>query len=223
MKFTRHSLKGQDTAELDIHTLIVAGWTGRDHAALMHHVHELEAIGVPAPSSMPVFYRNAAGNITQATRIEVLGPDTSGEVEPVIVAFDDGLWLGVGSDHTDRKAETQGIALSKQLCLKPLSTTLWRFDEIADAWDQMKLRSFATIDGKRERYQDGMLAAMRHPSDLIARYGKDLKPGTAMFCGTLGAIGGIRPAARFDMELEDPKSGRTLSHAYEISALPVVS
>ena len=25
-----------------------------------------------------------------------------------------------------------------------------------------------------------------------------------MMCGTLGAKGGIRPAARFDMELEDP-------------------
>lgn len=223
MHFTRYSSKGQDTAEIALDTLIVAGWTGRDHAALMHHVHELEAIGVPAPSSMPVFYRNAVTNLTQATRVEVLGPDTSGEVEPVIIVFDDGLWLGVGSDHTDRKAETMGIALSKQLCAKPIGTTLWRFDEIADDWDQMKLRAFATIDGKRVAYQDGALAAMRHPSDLIARYGKDLKPGTVMFCGTLGAIGGIRPATRFDMELEDAKRGRTLMHAYEIAALLVVS
>jgi hypothetical protein len=223
MQFTRHSAAGTDTAEIAIHTLIVAGWTGRDQAALMHHVHELEAIGVPAPSSMPVFYRNAAGNLTQETRVEVLGPDTSGEVEPVIVVFEDGLWLGVGSDHTDRKAETIGIALSKQLCAKPVGGSLWRFDEIADDWDQMKLRAFATIGGKREPYQDGALAAMRHPSDLITRYGSALKPGTLMFCGTLGAIGGIRPADRFEMELEDVKRGRTLKHAYDIAALPVVS
>ena len=48
----------------------------------------------------------------------MLGPDTSGEVEPVVVALADGLWIGLGSDHTDRKAETMGIALSKQLCGK---------------------------------------------------------------------------------------------------------
>ena len=44
-----------------------------------------------------------------------------------------------------------------------------------------------------------------------------------MFCGTLGAIGGIRPASRFEMELEDPVLGRTLRHAYAIDVLPVVS
>ena len=42
---------------------------------------------MPRPSSVPVFYRNAATNIVQTGRLEVLGPDTSGEVEPVIVAL----------------------------------------------------------------------------------------------------------------------------------------
>ena len=67
----------------DVATLIVAGWTGRDEAALRHHIEELAAIGVPRPSSVPVFYRNSALNVTQRTRLEVLGPDTSGEAEPV--------------------------------------------------------------------------------------------------------------------------------------------
>jgi hypothetical protein len=44
-----------------------------------------------------------------------------------------------------------------------------------------------------------------------------------MFCGTVGAIGGIRPATRFDMELEDPVRKRKLSHGYDVVALPVVS
>src|ERR1700748_156730 len=89
-------------------TLVVAGWTGRDEAALQHHIEELAAIGVPRPSSVPVFYRISTANLTQAAHLEVLGPDTSGEAEPVVVAMQDGLWLGVGSDHTDRKAETIG-------------------------------------------------------------------------------------------------------------------
>jgi hypothetical protein len=206
-------------------TLIVAGWTGRDTAALEHHIEELAALGVPRPSSVPVFYRTAVNGLTQTTRLEVLGPDTSGEVEPVIFGFDDGMWLGVGSDHTDRKAETMGIALSKQLCGKVVGTTLWRLDDVVAHWDKLMIRSWATIDGKRALYQEGPLANMRMPADLLMRYDGStaLKPGAAMFCGTVGAIGGIRPADRFEMEIEDPVRGRRLTHAYDIVALPVVS
>ncbi|MFL5113964.1 MAG: DUF2848 family protein, partial [Microvirga sp.] len=50
-----------------------------------------------------------------------------------------------------------------------------------------------------------------------------LLPGTLMFGGTLSAIGGIRPATRFEIELEDPVTGRRLRHAYDIACLPVVS
>ena len=73
-------------------------------------------------------------------------------------------------------------------------------------------------------YQEGPLAAMRTPADLLARWQNgDLVSGTLMFCGTLGAIGGIRPARRFEMELEDPVCGRSMRHGYEVRALPVVA
>ena len=207
----------------EVATLIVAGWTGRDEAALRHHIEELAAIGVPRPSSVPVFYRNGALNVTQASRVEVLGPDTSGEAEPVVVAHGGKLWLTVGSDHTDRKAETMGIALSKQLCAKPVGRDAWLLDDVVGHWDQLQLRAYATIDGRRVTYQEGTLAGMRTPADLIARYGKALAPNTVMFCGTLAAIGGIRPASRFEIELTDPVLNRTLKHAYDIDVLPVVS
>ncbi len=215
----RFERAGIAPAEVTIHTLIIAGWTGRDEVGLRHHVEELAALGVPAPSSMPVFYRVAAANLTQDAAIQVLGPDTSGEAEPVVVSLVDGLWLGLGSDHTDRKAETAGIALSKQLCPKPVGTALWRLEEVLPHWDRLLLTS--TIeDGIR--YQHGALAAMRAPDDLLAR-GPALPPGSAMFCGTLGAIGGIRPSARFAMELHDPVLGRTLRHAYDVHPLPVIA
>lgn len=209
--------------DFDVTTLIVAGWTGRDEAALRHHIEELAAIGVPRPSSVPVFYRNGALNVTQRARIEVLGPDTSGEAEPVVVAHGRRLWLTVGSDHTDRKAETMGIALSKQLCPKPVGRELWLLDDVVGHWDQLQLRAFATIDGRRVAYQEGTLAGMRTPADLIARYGAALPPGAIMFCGTLAAIGGIRPASRFEVELEDPVHKRTLRHAYDVDVLPVIA
>jgi hypothetical protein len=223
LNFDLHAGQGIQPVSLQPQALVVAGWTGRDEAALRHHIEELAAIGVPRPSSVPVFYRNSLLNLTQAPVVEVLGPDTSGEVEPVIVALGDRLCLAVGSDHTDRKAETQGIALSKQLCAKPIGRDLWALEDIAGHWDRLQLRSFATIDGRRVAYQDGTLSGMRPPADLIARYGSGLKPDSVMYCGTLAAIGGIRPATRFELELEDPVLGRTLRHAYDISVLPVVS
>ena len=223
LSFERHSSGGIDRAELAPKALIVAGWTGRDEKALHHHIEELAAIGVSRPSSVPVFYRISTANLVQAANLEVLGPDTSGEAEPVVVAMHDGLWLGVGSDHTDRKAETLGIALSKQMCAKMVGKTLWRLDEIAGHWDQLILRAYATIDGKRLKYQEGPLSAMRNPSDLMSRAGMEFVAGTVMFCGTLGAIGGIRPAAQFTAVIEDPILGRKMSCEYDVDVLPVVS
>ena len=44
-----------------------------------------------------------------------------------------------------------------------------------------------------------------------------------MMGGTMSAIGGICPAARFEMELEDPATGNRIAHGYDIEVLPVVS
>jgi hypothetical protein len=225
LTFDRVTSAGSDRIAVAIHTLVIAGWAGRDEAAIRHHIEELAAIGVPRPSSVPVYYRVSADNLTQTERLVVLGSDSSGEVEPVVVSLADGLWLGLGSDHTDRKAETVGIALSKQMCGKPIGRTLWQLDEVEGHWDQLALRAWATIGGQRVLYQEGQLAALRTPRDLIERRpeGLGMAPGTAMYGGTLGAIGGIRPAERFEMELEDPVLGRRMRHGYKIECLPVVS
>ena len=221
----RISKAGRDRIAVAIEHLIIAGWAGRDAAAIEHHIEELAALGIPRPSTTPVYYRVAAATLTQAERVVVLGPDSSGEVEPFIVSLADGLWVGLGSDHTDRKAEAVGIALSKQLCGKPVGTQVWRYEEVEPHWDQLILRSFATIDGARVLYQESAVSSLRTPRDLIRKLsGTDTMPaGSAMFCGTPGAIGGIRPGTRFEMELEDPVLGRTLRHAYYIEVLPVVS
>ena len=42
-----------------------------------------------------------------------------------------------------------------------------------------------------------------------------------MFGGTVPAIGGVRPADRFEGELVDPVLGRTLSLSYDVMRLPV--
>jgi hypothetical protein len=206
--------------------LVIAGWTGRDRAALEHHVAELEAIGVKRPSSMPVYYRVATGMLTQAAEIQVLGPDSSGEVEPVLFSTSDGLWLGVGSDHTDRKLETVSVAMSKQVCAKVVSRELWDCREIAPHWDQLIIRSrIPGPNGARpELYQEGRLAQILPPQTLISGFSgqEGLPVGTVMFCGTFPAAGGVRPAPWFEMEIEDPVFGRFLRHRYKIEVLPIV-
>ncbi len=200
---------------MEIAQLVIAGWTGRDQAALQKHIRELEEIGVKPPKSTPIFYRVSASLFTHATAIQVSGPDTSGEVEFVLVNRDSMLSVAVGSDHTDRKAETIGVSLSKQLCAKPVSRESWPYEEVKPHWEKLVLRAWA--DG--ELYQEGLVAAMRSPEDLLSRC--PLQPGWAMFGGTLAAKGGIRPAKTFRMELEDPVRKRTLSHEYRIDVLAV--
>ncbi|MGH8725277.1 MAG: DUF2848 domain-containing protein [Burkholderiales bacterium] len=198
-----------------VRELVIAGWTGRDEAALRKHIRELEEIGVKPPKTTPIFYRVSANLFCHSEEIQVSGPDTSGEVEFVLIQEKE-LRVAVGSDHTDRKAETIGVSLSKQLCAKPVSTDSWRYDEVRPHWEKLTLRAWA--DG--ELYQEGPVTAMRSPEDLLQRVG-GLKSAWAMFCGTLAARGGIRPATTFRMELEDPVLGRKLRHEYRIRALPV--
>ena len=197
-----------------IEQLVIAGWTGRDEAALRKHIHELAELGVKPPKTTPIFYRVSADLLTQGSEIQVSGPDTSGEAEFVLMKGEE-LRVCVGSDHTDRKAETIGVSLSKQLCAKPVSKESWRYAEVKPHWEKLVLRSWS--DG--ELYQEGPVTAMRSPEDLMWRH--PLKPGWAMFGGTLAAKGGIRPAKLFRMELEDPVRKRKLAHEYRISALPV--
>ena len=225
LEFDGHAKGAIEKVAVDINDLVIAGWTGRDVTALNHHIEELKAIGVQPPSRVPIYYRAAAQMLTQADRIQVLGDDSSGEVEPVLIGADNRLWVTVGADHTDRKVESYGIAVSKQMCAKPIGRTAWRFEEVEPHWDRLMLRSFIQEDGRKVLYQEGTLAKIRDPRELIFGWKdeKRLPMGAVMFCGTMPAIGAIRPSPRFEMELDDPVLCRKISHAYEIEALPVIS
>ncbi len=158
--------------------------------------------------------------------MQVLGSNSSGEAEPVMFSMRDGLWLGIGSDHTDRKLETRSVAASKQICAKVVGNCLWDCREIAGHWDQLIVRSYITEDGggRRALDQEGNLAQMLPPATLITGYAGEggLPVGTVMFCGTFPAKGGIRPATRFEMEIDDPVLKRRLQHGYSIEILPEV-
>lgn len=221
-----NTLCGERSLDIDavIEDLVIAGWTGRDRAAMEAHIRELEAIGVPRPATTPTFYRVGANLLTTRPCIDVCGKDSSGEVEAVLISLDQDLWIGVGSDHTDRRAERYQVTLSKQACPKPIGATVWAFEELAGHWDELVLRAFAITAGERVLYQEGQAGIMRPPDELARMYcgnGARLPAGTAMFCGTLPVRGAVRPAERFEIEIEDPVMNRKLRHSYAVRALPI--
>jgi Protein of unknown function (DUF2848) len=209
---------------VDIGQLVVAGWTGRDKAAVEHHIAELAAIGVKRPRAVPSFYRIGANLLTTAKELEVVGGNSSGEAEFVLVSAPDALYVGVGSDHTDRKVEAYGVTVSKQMCPKPVGRELWRIAEVEDHWDRLVLRSHLTRGGKRRLYQEGPVVRMLPPRDLLARFPDSpgrLPEGTAMLCGTLVVQGEIGGGERFEIELHDPVRKRSLKHDYTVRILAV--
>lgn len=214
---------GQSPLRLSVDDLIIAGWTGRDAAAMEAHVQELEALGVARPKSMPMYYRISPDRLTTAPAISVTGEHSSGEVEFVLFAAGGKLYVGAGSDHTDRKVEAYGITVSKQLCDKPVATAIWPYDQVADHWEELVLRSHVVVNGKRRLYQEGKLARLLPPEELIGRLAGDgdLTDGTVLFGGTIPAQGGVQPAERFEGELEDPVLDHLIRFAYDIRTLPI--
>lgn len=206
--------------------LFIAGWTARDKAAMQAHIDELAALGVTPPRKTPLFYRVAASRLTTAETIQVSGTASSGEAEVVLANINGTLWVGVGSDHTDREVETYNITVSKQMCDKPMAATLWPLAEVEAHWDSLELRSYAEIDGHRVLYQEGSLSAMLPPEELLARLKeeepKGLQPGDMMMGGTLPALGGVRAASRFAFVLNDTVMDRGIGWDYAVETLPVV-
>jgi len=199
--------------------LVIAGFTGRDEASVTDHVRELAAIGVPVPAVLPAFWRLDPALLTADWLVEVAGPGTSGEAEPVIIRHDGRFYLGVGSDHTDRELERSDIPLSKAVCPKPLSREVARLPDNLDDddWDQIELS--CTVDGTP--YQHGTLATLRRPADLLTRLqaasGQDRDDSDlVMFCGTLPLLHGQFVAGTtWDLTLRVPGQA-TLQHQYQV-------
>ncbi|WP_372876236.1 DUF2848 domain-containing protein [Pseudomonas sp.] len=225
LSFNLETELGTQSLQTDIQQLIVAGWAGRDHAAIEHHIEELAAIGVPRPSAVPLYYRVASNQLSQEDNLQVIGEHSSGEVEAFVFAVAGEHYLSIASDHTDRKLEAYSVALSKQLCIKPVARSAWRLDEVADYWDELQIRSRILENGAEVLYQDGSLSSLRSAQDLIADYtgGPQLNDGSGMTCGTVTVIGGIRPARVFEMELFDPRRQRSIRHRYSLSILPEIA
>lgn len=205
--------------------LVVAGYTGRDEASVRAHIDELAAIGVPPPPSVPMFYDLSPDLVTTAGVVDVDGAMTSGEVEPVFVRTGGHWYLGVGSDHTDRDLEREDIATAKARCPKPMGTTLLPLpaDPATGAFDAHWDAASARAEADGVLYQDGRVAELRTPGDLLPRLFAELdgvdEGDLVVFTGTLPLVGGtFRAAASWQLSLTVPDGDGTvtLTHSYDV-------
>jgi hypothetical protein len=216
------SLFVHDGAPVDFtpSAVVLAGYTGRDQEAVRQHVEELAAHGVPAPERVPAFYSVTPELVVAADAIDVLGPETSGEVEFLLFHANGELFVGLGSDHTDRGLERESVTHAKQLCPKVVCPEVWRFADVADHWDRLVLRAF--VGSERELYQEGPAAAMLDPQDILARTeartGRGLD-GVLVFSGTLPLVGELTHANRFAAELHDEVRDARLALDYAVTVV----
>jgi hypothetical protein len=223
MKFT---LEGTGRAiDFTPERVIIAGYTGRNQEETRAHIRELERQGIPTPAEIPAIFRTTLDRLTTDAEIEVVGDRTAGEAEAVLLVKGGELWIAIGSDHTDRKLETFDIPASKQVCPKPVSAQVWRYADIRERWDKLVLRSWVGDSGREVPYQDGRMAALLRPEDLLQMLKRrlgDAVENAAIYTGTIPLIGGkFAHKPFFTAELYDEETGRALACAYRVRVVEI--
>jgi hypothetical protein len=209
-----------------VRRVVNAGYVGRDRAAVEAHIEELSREGIPPPATVPALYPLSADNVTTSDQIEVIGRSTSGEVEYVLLLDQDEVFVGIGSDHTDRDLERQSIDKSKQVCKNVLSKQVWRYRDVKDYWDDLVIRSWVRWTAAQEEvlYQQASLGAIISAEDLIelirSRLADRCCDGLVIYSGTFPVLTGkIQFHDCFRGELFDPRSERRLIFAYRAAPL----
>ena len=212
-----------DRSDLDfpVARILDAGFTGKNREGAMKHVEELKAHGVAAPDRIPAYFAVTRELVTTDDEIEVLGDDTSGEVEVVFLFKGDQTYIGVGSDHTDRELEKDSIPKSKVICPKVVSREVWKLADVEPHWERLKLQSWIEVDGQRTLYQEGSLADFLTIGDFLDGVRSVVKDGAldgmVLYMGTMPSLGGqLLFSPTFEGRLSDDVLGRELSFRYSI-------
>jgi Protein of unknown function (DUF2848) len=218
------SKSGSRNLEFKVRRIINAGYVGRNQEEVQKHVEELKREGIPAPASTPTAYPVMTSMITTSGSIEVVGYETSGEGEFVLFIHGQDIYVGVGSDHTDRELEAVSILKSKQLCFNVASASVWPFGEVIDHWDELVLTSWVKEAGKKVLYQQTQLSAILAPSVLIDFVRSKVKDqnldSTIIFSGTVAILTPeINYGDYFEVVLEDHVMNRSLSCSYSVERL----
>jgi hypothetical protein len=203
--------------------VVLAGYTGRDRASVEKHIEELKAHGVPAPEEVPVTYPGLPSLLQVNGAVGAAAGWSSGEVEYVLLTTDHAVYVGIGSDHTDRDLERTDMIPAKQAFPKILGERVWPLHQLAAEWDALTLRSWVTRDGVRAPYQEGSVALIMAPADLLAFAARgDQTPGLVVYSGTMPAVepAPTSGACLFEGELARPDGTVLAAVRYHYQAGP---
>jgi len=208
-----------------IQRVVNIGYSGRDRGLVERHVAELMAMGVPPPREVPVLYPLPSDRITMGDTIDVLDPCTSGEAEFVLFCTGSSVYVGVGSDHTDRRLERQNVLLSKLVCPNVVSRLVWRYEDVRDHWDSLELRSWVSRGAEnRAMCQEGTLGELLPCGELLeivrSRSSDGRLDGTVVFSGTIPLLTSAAAFGDgFEVQLADPVRRASLCCRYLIKQL----
>lgn len=223
LEFMTEGTTGKREFPCEMRGAIICGYTGRNQDAVREHIEELEKEGIVPPPSVPMFFPKPCWGISMDEEIHVQGKETAGEVEFVLLLEGERIYVGVGSDHTDRELEKLDIMKSKQVCPSVVSKVLWDYQEVKDHWDQMEFRSWAVEKGKKSLYQEAKLFSILQPEalvDLIRKRVRGDLDGIAIFSGTSPLLTETFIFAdRFKGELLDPVLERKIEFDYTVHTL----
>lgn len=204
--------------------MVNAGYVGKNQEEVRRHIDELAAKGIPGPASTPTLYPVVCSALTTDSAVEVYEDKTSGEVEYVLLIVNESeIYVGLGSDHTDRRLEETDIPRAKQICPNIISTAVWPLQEVEAHWDELLIRSRVKKGAEETPYQEGRLGLLLNPAELMAfvktKIGGPLD-GLVIFSGTLGMLtGDFIFGDNFSAELIDERLNRRLVISYDVHPL----
>lgn len=222
IKFNLCTLEGNTELEVNYENLFAIGYAGRNIEKTMEHIKELEEqLGVPAPKKIPTIFQCSNLILTQDESIHVVGEKTCGEVEYIIIYTGGKIYIGIGSDHTDRELESVSVPKAKQVCPKPIGIDVWNYEEVKDHWDEIKVESYQIVDGQEVVYQIGTLADIL-PVEIIIKELEDRVgniENSIIYSGTVPVVNGFKYGTKFKSKMVDLKLNRQLASNYNINVI----
>lgn len=220
MKFAVQGLYETSFIDCEVEHLYITGYSGRDEKSTARHIEELEKnLGIKPPAKIPTIFECSRRILTSSEEIDVFGSQNSGEAEYVMVLKSGKIYIGLGSDHTDRKLESYDICRAKEIMPKVISPVLWDYEEIKEHFDEIQLVSFQKKDGEKFIYQEGTLEEILPPKrilqELVERIGEI--GDSVVFSGTIPLKDKFFYGDFFKASMVDEKLGRSISIKYKLN------
>jgi hypothetical protein len=224
--FTVQGIDSARDISIDLVRAYNLGFTIRDEEKMRRHLEECNRVGVPIPvvTRPPLVMPISTWAWVTDDVITVQRDRTSGEIEIATVVDADGsIYVGVGSDHTDRALECLDIPWSKQVAPNVIAPTVWRWEDVEAHWDEVQMESWVVDGGQRVKYQEASVAEFWTPAEMLQGVRESVvDPGGAIafLSGTVVSIEEkLRFAEEWTLRMVDPVLDRTIEHSYRVEVL----